>query len=90
MCLKTVSMTLDQFNFGQLLHLLNDEHLKYKIRCIEKVNKRIANIKSDIKFNNTCISEGVYPNYTNTIYIYIRIFCFRTLADRQLRQEVLK
>ena len=48
-------MVIDQLSFGQLLHLLNDEQLKYKIRCIEKVTKEIANIKSGIKFNNTYI-----------------------------------
>ena len=63
-------MALDQLNFGQLLHLLKNEHLKYKIWCIEKVNKQIANIKSGIKFNNTCISEGLHPNYAD-IYIYL-------------------
>ena len=59
-------MALDQLNFGQLLHLLNGEHLKYKIRGIGKVNKQISNIKSAIKFNNTC---NIYINY-NIIYIY--------------------
>ena len=65
-------MALDQLNFLQLLHLLNDEHLKNKIRCIEKVNKQIANIKSGIKFNNTCISKGAPPKLymRSTIYIY--------------------
>ena len=65
-------MALDQFYFGQLLHLLNDEHLKYKIQSVEKVNKQISNIKSGIKFNNTCISEGS----TQIIYVYIYILLY--------------
>ena len=43
-------MALDQLNFSQLPHLLDNEHLKYEIRCREKVYKQIPNIKNGIKY----------------------------------------
>ena len=56
--------------FGALLHSLNDDLLKNKIRSIEKLNKKIVNIKNGIRFNETCIKEGLHPKFTN-MYIYI-------------------
>ena len=46
---------------GQLIFHLPAEK-KQKIRKIEKINKKIASVKSSLVFNRTCI---------NYIYIYI-------------------
>ena len=67
-------------NFGQLLFLLNNEVLKNQIRSIEKINKRIINIKNGIHFNEICIQEGLQPNFTN-IYIYIYIYIIVIWGD---------
>ena len=54
--------------FGEFLYSLNnDDLLKNKIRNIEKLNKKIVNIKNDIRFNDTCI---IY------IYIYIKYIIY--------------
>ena len=47
----TTFMDPSDLNFGHLLFLLNNEVLKNKIRSIEKINKRIINIKNGIHFN---------------------------------------
>ena len=48
---------------GQLIFHLPAEK-KQKIRRIEKINKKIASVKSSVVFNKTCIKE-------NFIYMYI-------------------
>ena len=53
---------------GQLIFHLPVEK-KQKIRRIEKINKKIASVKSSQVFNRTCIKENLLPKYTN-IYIY--------------------
>ena len=60
-------------NFGQLLHLLNNEELKNKIRNFEKQKKKVISAKYGILFNQTCLNEELYPTFTN-IYIYIYIY----------------
>ena len=49
---------------GELLHALNNDLVKNKIRNIEKLNKKIVNIKNGIVFNET--------------YIYIMLKLFQT------------
>ena len=56
-------------NFGQLLHLLDNEH-KNIIRNFGKQKKQIISAQYDILSNQTCINEELYPAYSN-IYIYI-------------------
>ena len=55
---------------GQLIFHLPAEK-KQKIRRIEKINKKIASVKSSLVFNRTCIKENLLPKYTNYSYIYI-------------------
>ena len=56
-------------NFGQLLHLL-DNDLENIIRNFKKQKKQIISAQYGILFNQTCLNEELYPAYTN-IYIYI-------------------
>ena len=60
-------------NFGQLLHLLDNE-LKNIIRNFEKQKKQIISAQYGILFKQTCLNEELYPAYSN-IYIYIPLFC---------------
>ena len=60
--------------FGELLHSLNNDLVKNKILNIEKLNKKIVNIKNGIRLNETCIKEGLHPKFTN---IYIFFFFLR-------------
>ena len=48
-------------NFGQLLHLLDNEKLKNIIRNFEKQRKQIS-AQYGILFNQTCLNEELYPN----------------------------
>ena len=59
---------------GQLIFHLPAEK-KQKIRKIEKINKKIASVKSSLVFNRTCIKENLLPKYTN-MYIYIYIYIY--------------
>ena len=59
---------------GQVIFHLPAEK-KQKIRKIEKINKKIASVKSSLVFNRTCIKENLLPKYTNNIYVYIYILC---------------
>ena len=45
---------------------------KYKqiFRNIEKLAKKCVNLKGSIKFNRTCLNNGLYPKFVQT-YIYI-------------------
>ena len=63
-------MDLSNLSFGQLLHLLDSDDLKNKIRNYEKQKKQIISAKYGIIFNQTCLNEGLYPTFTN-IYISI-------------------
>ena len=65
-------MDLSNLSFGQLLHLLDSDDLKNKIRNYEKQKKQIISAKYGIIFNQTCLNEGLYPTFTN-IYICIYI-----------------
>ena len=58
-------------NFGQLLHLLDNE-LKNIIGNFEKQKKHIISAQYGIVFNQTCLNdrEELYPAYSN-IYIFI-------------------
>ena len=49
----------DAQEYCMMLIVLNDDHLKYRIRCIEKENKQIANMKSGNKFNNMYIINTI-------------------------------
>ena len=57
---------------GQLIFHLPAEK-KQKIRKIEKINKKIASVKSSLVFNRTCIKENLLPKYTN-IYNFICLY----------------
>ena len=59
-------------NIGELLHLLPCDLLRNNVRVIEKLNKRFINAKYGKKFNETCISEKLFPKFT---YIYIVCVC---------------
>ena len=54
---------------GDLLSKLNDNG-KSIVRSIEKVQKKLANIRNAVIFNETCLEQGLLPKYYN-IYIYI-------------------
>ena len=56
-------------NFGQLLHLLDNE-LKNIIRNFENTPQKIISAQYGIVFNQTCLNEELYHAYPN-IYIYI-------------------
>ena len=44
---------------------------------MEKINKKIASVKSSLVFNRTCIKENLLPKYTNIhIYMYIYIYIY--------------
>ena len=60
-------------NFGQILHLLDNE-LKNIIRNFKKQKTQIISAQYGILFNQTCLNEELYPAYSN-IYIYIHIKC---------------
>ena len=49
--------------FGTILHSVPDE-LRTLFRSLEKSLKKEINIKWSILFNNTCLLEGLLPNYT--------------------------
>ena len=65
-------MNFSILNFGQLLHLLDNEELnKNRIRNFEK-KKIYISAQSGIVFNQTCLNEELYPTNFN-IYIYIYV-----------------
>ena len=55
-------------NIGELLYLLPCNLLRNNVRAIEKLNKRFINAKCGKIFNETCISERLFPKFA---YIYI-------------------
>ena len=57
-------------NFGQLLHLLDNE-LKNIIRNFEKQKKQIISAQYGILFNQTCLNEEL--TLPIPIYIYIKL-----------------
>ena len=63
-------------NIGELLYLLPCNLLRNNVRAIEKLYKRFINAKYGKIFNETCISERLFPKFAN-IYIYIYIHIFR-------------
>ena len=65
-------MNFSILNFSQLLHLLDNEELKNRIKNFEKQKKQIISAQYGILFNQTCLNEELYPTYYN-IYIYIYI-----------------
>lgn len=56
-------------NIGYLIHNLSEEE-KCIVRKIEKINRKLVNVKYALVFNKQCIKENLLPAYTN-IYIYI-------------------
>ena len=62
-------------NFGQLLHLLDNE-LKNIIRNFEKQRKQIISAQYGILFNQTCLNEELQPTYSN-IYIIFYIYIYK-------------
>ena len=78
---------------GQLLSQLNYQpaHL---VRSIEKAQKKLINAKNSVIFNETCISNGLLPKYTNIKLhdpaIQERQFTLhfrRSLLDEQLKEK---
>ena len=47
---------------------------RQQLREIEKKTKKCENIKSAIKFNKTCLTNGIYPQH---ISIYVHRYCKR-------------
>ena len=45
------------------------ENIKKLIRKIENLEKKLANARSAILFNKTCLNENILSKFTN-IYIY--------------------
>ena len=69
---QTSIMANNNPTLGELLHSLNNDVLKNKILSIEKLNKKIVNIKNGIRFNEACIKDGLHPKFANIhICIYI-------------------
>ena len=52
-----------------MLHLLPCNLLRNNVRAIKKLNKRFINAKYGKIFNETCISEKLFPKFAN-IYIF--------------------
>ena len=57
-----------KMNFGNLLYI-QPENIKRNIRNIETTEKKLANAKIAVIFNNTCLNENLLPRFSN-IYIY--------------------
>ena len=59
-------------NIGELLHLLPCDLLRNNVRLIAKLNKRFINAKYGNIFNETCISERLFPKcayiHTRTLF----------------------
>lgn len=51
-------------SFGNLLSVLNEDNRKL-VRKLEKLNKKFINNEYGILFNKTCITEKLFPKYTN-------------------------
>ena len=49
---------------GELLTQLNDAS-KQIVRSLEKVQKKLVNIRNAVIFNETCLEEGLLPKYSN-------------------------
>ena len=62
-------MDFTNMTFGELFFAINNDHLKNKVRKIEKINKRIVQTKNGIYFIEVCLKEGLHPKFSN-IYIY--------------------
>ena len=76
-------------NIGELLHLLPCDILRSNVRLIKILNKRFINAKYGKIFNETCISERLFPKLAY-IYIYepvnvIRLHITKTLWYRIIR-----
>ena len=56
-------------NFGEFLYIQPD-NIKKQVRNIEKLEKKLANVRVAIVFNKTCLNENLLPTLTD-IYIYI-------------------
>ena len=52
-------------NFNEIL-----KYYKYKFREFENITIKAVKLKCCIQFNKTCLSNDLFPAYTN-IYIYI-------------------
>ena len=48
---------------GDLLVKLND-NAKSNVRSIERVQKKLVNVRNAVIFNETCIEQGLLPNYS--------------------------
>ena len=49
---------------GDLLTKLNDSS-RNAVRNIEKVQKKLVNVRNAVTFNETCIEQGLLPKYSN-------------------------
>ena len=65
--LAVLTVTVVSMNLGQLLHQC-DPGLKALFRKYERTRLKVVRNSQKIVFNQTCIKEGLLPNYTN-IYI---------------------
>ena len=64
-----LKIDFSQQSFGPLLFSLDNVDLKKKIKNIEKMNKRLFDIRSGINFNYICLKELFQPTFTNTYHI---------------------
>ena len=58
-------MTLNDFNLGQLLHLLNNDEHENKLRLLEKQQKQILAAKCLITFYHIYIHSKYVAKTTN-------------------------
>ena len=58
-------------NFGKFIHRFQPE-TKILIRKLERILIKLYRQNVSLLFNQTCLNEGLLPNYTHT-YIYIHI-----------------
>ena len=70
----TFKMDFLTLNFGQLLHLLDNE-LKNIIRNIKNQKKEFISAQYGILFNQTCLNEELYSAhiYIYTLYVWVYI-----------------
>ena len=57
-----------ELTFGQVLSFINPEDRNI-IRKIEKLERKITFLKNGVYFCNTCLREGLLPNFTDLFSI---------------------
>ena len=50
------------------VHLIHTSRFKEEYRKIEKLKSKIINLKWSVIFNDTCLKENLWPNYTKKIF----------------------